>query len=226
MRLPVWQSFCDGAADTSAEVLTERQTSINIRYFYRDQVHLGYNRCAKRSNVKSRATYAAEGSAAVHPILLRVTESGRRCHCSGGGSLWYGLHFCRLHIYTSRIFDPRVSVEQIIEPDHCRHAGLRDHMVTGRRPSQMVMSICTLRMVETVGTETRLLDQVVIRCCRRKLFGMTEACGFLSLALPSDPVDTHQHRWTPTAWYGSQRYAIPKPVRCYRRAESNLLQRT
>ena len=91
-------------------------------------------------------------------------------------------------------FDPGVSVEQIIE-----------HKVTVAMPAFETIwlpvvdhprwqdvDLTTLRMVEAVGTEARLMDiqsrhpdAVVVSC-----FGMTEACGFLSLALPTDPLDT------------------------------------
>ena len=192
-----WQSFCDGAADISAEVLKERQTSINIKDTAVIKYTSGTTGAPKGAMLSHGAIFnAAEGSAAVH---LKLTESDR---------VWTALplfHIGGVAFGTACIsvgcifihpgyFDPGVSVEQIIE-----------HKITVAMPAFETIwlpvvdhprwcdvDLTTLRMVEAVGTEARLLDiqsrhpdAVVVSC-----FGMTEACGFLSLALPSDPVDT------------------------------------
>ena len=192
-----WQEFCDGAAAVSETNQSERQAAIKVGDTAVIKYTSGTTGAPKGAMLSHGAiANAAEGSAAVH---LKLTPEDR---------VWTALplfHIGGVAFGTACItvgctfihpgyFDPGVSVEQIIE-----------HKVTVAMPAFETIwlpvvdhprwqdvDLTTLRMVEAVGTEARLMDiqsrhpdAVVVSC-----FGMTEACGFLSLALPTDPLDT------------------------------------
>ena len=192
-----WSQFYDGAASVSETDLSTRQAVVKISDTAVIKYTSGTTGAPKGAMLSHGAiANAAEGSAAVH---LKLTPDDK---------VWTALplfHIGGVAFGTACItvgctfihpgyFDPGVSVGQIIE-----------HKVTVAMPAFETIwlpvvdhprwqdvDLTTLRMVEAVGTEARLMDiqsrhpdAVVVSC-----FGMTEACGFLSLALPTDSLDT------------------------------------
>ena len=192
-----WQVFSDGAGTISETMQSERQATIEVGDTAVIKYTSGTTGSPKGAMLSHGAiTNAASGSASVHLKLTpddRVWTALPLFHIGGVafGTACISVGCTFIH---PGYFDPGVSVEQIIE-----------HKVTVAMPAFETIwlpvvdhprwqdvDLNTLRMVEAVGTEARLLDiqnrhpdAVVVSC-----FGMTEACGFLSLALPSDPLDT------------------------------------
>ena len=192
-----WQQFCAGAATITGERQTSTQASINPSDVAVIKYTSGTTGAPKGAMLNHGAIVnAALGSAEVHLNLTpedRVWTALPLFHIGGVafGTACIAIGCTYVH---PGYFDPTVSVEQIIE-----------HKVTVAMPAFETIwlpvvdhprwkdvDLSTLRMVEAVGTEARLLDiqsrhpdAVVVSC-----FGMTEACGFLSLALPTDPLDT------------------------------------
>ena len=192
-----WQQFCDGAAKVSDEEQLERQVAVQPEDTAVIKYTSGTTGSPKGAMLSHGAIVnAAIGSAETHLELTvddRVWTALPLFHIGGVafGTACIAIGCTFVH---PGYFDPGVSVEQIIE-----------HKVTVAMPAFETIwlpvvdhpiwqdvDLTTLRMVEVVGTEAQLMeiqsrhpDAVVVSC-----FGMTEACGFLSLALPTDPLDT------------------------------------
>lgn len=192
-----WQKFCEMAATVSDAEQAERQSVIKPNDTAVIKYTSGTTGSPKGAMLSHGAIVnAAEGSARVHLNLTpddRVWTALPLFHIGGVafGTACINVGCTFVH---PGYFDPGVSVEQII-----------DHKVTVAMPAFETIwlpvvdhprwkdvDLTALRMVEAVGTEARLQDiqsrhpdAVVVSC-----FGMTEACGFLSLALPTDSLET------------------------------------
>lgn len=192
-----WQAFISGAEPVSDADLAERQASIKPDDTAVIKYTSGTTGAPKGAMLSHGAILnAAEGSARRHLMLTpddRVWAALPLFHI-GGVAFGAACMTAGCTFVHPGYFDPGVSVEQIIE-----------HRVTVAMPAFETIwlpvvdhprwadvDLDNLRMVEAVGTEARLRDiqsrhpdAVVVSC-----FGMTEACGFLSLALPTDSLET------------------------------------
>ena len=192
-----WQAFVSEAKRISDEALSARQSIISASDTAVIKYTSGTTGAPKGAMLSHGAIVnAARGSAQKHLMLTeedRVWAALPLFHIGGVafGTACISVGCTFIH---PGYFDPGVSVEQFIE-----------HRVTVAMPAfetiwlpvinhprWQEVDLSFLRMVEAVGTEARLRDiqrrhpnAVVVSC-----FGMTEACGFLSLALPTDPLRT------------------------------------
>ncbi len=187
--------FAAAAAGISTAALRAREAGVDPAQVAVIKYTSGTTGTPKGAMLSHRAMLgAASGTATTHLRLADddVVWSALPLFHIGGVAFAVSCFSAGATFVHPGYFDPEVAIGQII-----------DHRATVAMPAFETIwlpvvehprwaEVQTLRLVECTGTE-RMLRNLQSRHPQAPLvscFGMTEACGFLSLCLPDDPLDT------------------------------------